>query len=393
MKKRINFILIIVFILGFSIQVNAQEEILFFWEKYEMTPNYLIEWARWRSSTFNIERHIESHGNSNEWILNVDRKTRDIICTKTNTIINLTSQIEQGIYKVGEYIETGYFIIEDTDFKNSIGVLSPGDTFNYSEAIRQGNTINLRKWTGVLNKDDYYGGHKLGQNFEITLRTKELGKFKGDFIGLVSSYNRTEYPDDGERNDYWYNYSHFLDLKAPPELSIYEPIENSRVGEQDNLIISGSVKDKNIGNIIDIKYSMGSMANSNITLTQPMSLIANGQEQSFKGYIRFQNLVSGNNTLELWAEDNTGLISNTISIKIMVFNTLENIVNTLKGYVYSDNVRFLIINSNTRIAQNAENDRLISSIRTELSNKNVRLFFIGQDKETEQYIKSKLSLN
>ncbi len=176
-----------------------------------------------------------------------------------------------------------------------------------------------------------------------------------------------------------------------PELMITEPIKNYKIGNQDSVMVSGEVKDVDIGNILNVKYSLETIKNQNIILTQPTKLISNSQWQMFRGYIQLQGLKTGTSLLELWAEDNQGGKSKTVEIPIIIFSTLENILDALKKYtVKTGNPQFMIINSDSRIVQNIENDRLIEQIKKELQSKNIKLFFSGKDGETEAYISSKL---
>lgn len=186
----------------------------------------------------------------------------------------------------------------------------------------------------------------------------------------------------------------YKSTNSTPELKIIEPMTNHRIGNQDSLIVNGQVLDEDLADVLKIKYDLDTIKAKEITLTQPINLISNGQWQSFKGNIQLNGLNSGSSILKLYAEDDKGDKSNVIEIPIITFNTLENVFNSLKSYTYkAGEPQFLVINSNTRIMQSTDNDRLINLIKTELNNKNVKLFFIGQGKETEQYIKSNLFLD
>lgn len=186
----------------------------------------------------------------------------------------------------------------------------------------------------------------------------------------------------------------YKSTNSTPELKIIEPMTNHRIGNQDSLIVNGQVLDEDLADVLKIKYDLDTIKAKEITLTQPINLISNGQWQSFKGNIQLNGLNSGSSILKLYAEDNKGAKSAVIEMPIVIFNTLENVLDSLKSYSYkSGEPQFLVINSNTRVVQNTDNDKLINLIKTELSSKNIKLFFIGQDKETEQYIKSRLLLD
>ena len=175
-----------------------------------------------------------------------------------------------------------------------------------------------------------------------------------------------------------------------PSITVIEPLTNKRVGNQDNLIISGNVRDADIGDILKIKYNLSNTKNREITLTQPKNIISNGQNQSFQGYINLGGLSSGNEVLEIYAEDNKGGTSNKINIPINVFNSLESILKSLKSYTKSGQPQILVVNTDTIIIQSTNNDNLINQIKKELKNKNVKLYFIGKDGPTRAFLESKL---
>lgn len=183
-------------------------------------------------------------------------------------------------------------------------------------------------------------------------------------------------------------------INRSPNLNITQPITNQRIGNQDNLIINGTVKDEDVGDILTIKYSINNIGSSNVTLTQPTSITSNGHTQSFQGYIKLNNLSSGDNNLKVWAEDNKGAKSNIVEVPIIAFNTLENVMKSLKSYTYkSGEPQYLVVNSSNTITQSIDNDNLISQIKRELEAKNIKLFFIGKDGTTESYINTKLLSN
>lgn len=225
--------------------------------------------------------------------------------------------------------------------------------------------------------------------------------------GVTSSISKLSYIDtdrslteikwrvcayNGKANsDYIYSSTFIIKHNEAPILNIIEPLSKYRVGDQDTLNISGIIKDENIGDAIKIKYSIEDTENLGITLTQPLSLISNGQWQSFQGYIKLDSLGSGNYNLKLWAEDDKLNRSGVLDIEIIIFNTLEGILNSLESYVYKEGEpQLLVVNSNTTITQNKENDRLSDRIKQELRDKNVKLFFIGKGGDTENYIKNLL---
>lgn len=214
-------------------------------------------------------------------------------------------------------------------------------------------------------------------------------KDKDTFISEVIAPNGT-YPSNGLHTDgYWY-----VDmgvLNNIPSIDLLQPITNERIGNQDNLIINGTVKDKDVGDKLIVKYSINDLEKRNITLTQPTSLITNGQTQSFQGYIKLSGLDSGKSILQVWVEDDKGGKSNVIKLPIIIYNTLENILESIKSYIYeAEDLQILVVNSNSIITQNPSNDILIEQIKQELEIKKIKLFFIGKDGETEDYIKSKL---
>jgi hypothetical protein len=224
---------------------------------------------------------------------------------------------------------------------------------------------------------------------EISDNTTYLFQSRGSLVGRIIAADG-KYPENGVHTDgYWYIKGGLAN--ASPNLVINHPILNERIGNQDNLIINGSVKDSNVGDILKVKYSLEDVKNREITLTQPNTIVANGQTQSFQGYINLGGLSSGNKVLELYSEDNKGGISNKVNVPINVFSSLESILKSLRAYTYkSGQVQFLVVNTDTIIIQSTNNDNLIDQIKKELKDKNVKLYFIGKDSPTKAYLESKL---
>ncbi|WIV11126.1 hypothetical protein [Proteiniborus sp. MB09-C3] len=385
MKKKISLLLMLVTMLGFSIQSYAANEKIYYWDKYSYEANHKITRKEWTSKviggTWYNARTL--------WDISID-SNEDIILTKTS-ISSKTSELTNYGYKVGDFI--GLYLLHNEE---DLGSFLIGHKFNYSQALRDKKTVNLNYYKTLMEYEnvDMDVNYIRSNPYGNYLR-KELALDKNYILqsqlGQVSSTNSNSYPNDGVLNGYYYKFSHSEDMNKNPELTIIEPLKNQRIGNQDAVIVSGKVKDVDIGNVLDVKYNLETIKNQDITLTQPTNIVSSGQWQTFQGYIQLQGLKTGTNLLELWTEDNQGGKSKTVEMPIVIFSTLENILDALKKYtVKAGNPQFMIINSDSRIVQNIENDRLIEQIKKELHSKNIKLFFSGRNGETEAYINSKL---
>lgn len=97
----------------------------------------------------------------------------------------------------------------------------------------------------------------------------------------------------------------------------------SEMNGYNNLLISGNVKDSDIGDELILRYSVDGTSLNNVNFS---SLVANGSEQSFSHNLTIDpSIPEGNRTLRVWAEDNKGGKSNEVTHNFNVDKSGPNI--------------------------------------------------------------------
>jgi hypothetical protein len=319
----------------------------------------------------------------------ISNKTLRATCNGATSTLNQTTNIP-GTQGVSGYFD---FTIEIQEYIENNIPTTPSN-ITVPTTIKSGENIPI-SWAASIDSDGDSITYRLERSINGGSYTQIYSGSSRNYTDKAQSswetvayrvraYDGTDYSS--------YRTSSIVTIinNEKPSITVIEPLTNKRVGNQDNLIISGNVRDADIGDILKIKYNLSNTKNREITLTQPKNIISNGQNQSFQGYINLGGLSSGNEVLEIYAEDNKGGTSNKINIPINVFNSLESILKSLKSYTKSGQPQILVVNTDTIIIQSTNNDNLINQIKKELKNKNVKLYFIGKDGPTRAFLESKL---
>ena len=116
-----------------------------------------------------------------------------------------------------------------------------------------------------------------------------------------------------------------------PSIILAQPADKlvlSEVNGFNTIPISGNFKDEDIGDILSVKYSIGSLpGNQNVTLTP--NITANGNNQAFSGNIAIDSTIpQGSHIFKLWVEDSNGAKSSEITRTIIFDKTAPSITYT-----------------------------------------------------------------
>lgn len=114
----------------------------------------------------------------------------------------------------------------------------------------------------------------------------------------------------------------------PPTLSLTSPSNNrdlSEVPGYNVLTIGGQAHDSDVGDVVNIKYTIdGITAHTNRTL---VTYTSNGAARTFSQGVPIDSTIpQGTYTLRVWAEDNKGGISSTVTRTIIVDKTRPTIL-------------------------------------------------------------------
>lgn len=109
-------------------------------------------------------------------------------------------------------------------------------------------------------------------------------------------------------------------VNSSPSLNLTTPDNTLVLKAGDNLAITGTVQDTDVGDTLTMKYSIsGVPAHNGITLG---TITANGAPQAFSYNVTIDGTIpQGNYTLTVWAEDDKGGISQNITRSFLVDKT------------------------------------------------------------------------
>lgn len=203
------------------------------------------------------------------------------------------------------------------------------------------------------------------------------------YMPVINLKNGIDLKGSGTRTDP-YKYL----TNAPPVLnSITAPAANSQHITNSTLSVSGSLKDEDAGQALDIQYRIGSGAWKALN-----TVTATGNNQNFTGNVPLTGLAEGNHILSFRVVDADAEASNTISRTIQVVSILKEVNEKISNYLPSgqnQDSKVVVVNTNNAINNNTTNTNLMNSIKGNLNNRDVDgLFFIGQG---GSYVQSNLT--
>lgn len=166
----------------------------------------------------------------------------------------------------------------------------------------------------------------------------------------------------------------------------------------EEILLSGRIKDVNVGKGLQLKYTIAGVpghTNTEVQMINPQVLVSNGGFLDFQAKIKLDSSIPTNEyVLNLWVEDDKGGVSNTYRTDISIKSILYLIQGKLAKYIPQEKVediRSIVINTDNIITSNNENDTLISKISNKIKQLDSNIFFIGKDGDTRNYIESNLT--
>lgn len=224
-----------------------------------------------------------------------------------------------------------YFTVNggNSDF----GYITPSDRINNTYG-QFGFSLYFDTVTLIGRNQHYESYHnKVRQKVDFFKDSSDV-ILNGNEIGIRTNYEPKSLKIRGNLDADWgsiYLNSMYL-LDQPLRLKNEKPSiqltsSNQQVVSEMNgynsLLITGNIKDSDIGDELILRYSIDGTSLNNINFS---SLVANGSEQSFSHNITIDpSIPEGNRTLRVWAEDNKGGKSNEITHNFNVDKSGPNI--------------------------------------------------------------------
>ncbi|MTI53781.1 hypothetical protein [Geosporobacter ferrireducens] len=170
-----------------------------------------------------------------------------------------------------------------------------------------------------------------------------------------------------------------------PGITLTAPVNSSNYGEV--LELTGKAWDS-FGGKLTISTSIGGKSTSTTLNTSPTI-----QPASDNYVLRWQGTNvppegEYTNIVITVTDEHGGSNSVTLS-KITITDVLATIKKRIQEHILLDSgsdLRFLIIDTDTKITESQRNNELLEQIRSMIKNRGTHLFFIGNDNETKNYI-------
>lgn len=208
--------------------------------------------------------------------------------------------------------ELSYFISDTKSYNKDrfTGTLIV-DEYDYNKAVSK----------FVTAHDYLIGLYDIGETFTVTVSTD--GVFSGTVYKPDTRVWRQDYKGTVYKSgiDNYYEYTvtiKYID-NSSPTIALISPSENGYFSKEvghNTILIQGTVNDQDIGDTINIYYSIDGGSTQNIS-----SISANGSNQSFSKSISTTTLSEGTHTIKVWATDNKGGTSGIVSRNIYIDKT------------------------------------------------------------------------
>lgn len=182
--------------------------------------------------------------------------------------------------------------------------------------------------------------------------------------------------------------SQFTIYNHRPNVSISNPSLPTNVN--DSFTLTGKVSDSN-RDTVTIKATIDGKTKT-ITISNPPSSTPSSDNWS----LTWTDLKEGNySNIKIIVTDDKGSYEEILwGGSLLIKDVLKIIDNAIQDNILpnADNkTRVILGNTNVGIAENSNNNKTISSIKSNVSNRESELFFVGQKGNTKNYIENKLT--
>lgn len=262
---------------------------------------------------------------------------------KADSYYRIYGNVMPSFVITGNETITGYSEIK---INHSTGDLSLS---GYSKSIKAGGSGTL--YTSI---DGQIIEQQALQSSSNSSNVKQWSNFtskqynKGSFIEAIIG-TENQYPKNGVGADgYWYVRKDIAN--KPPAIIVDELNDDSNLFEKSELAINGTISDVDIDDVVTVKYKVNNSSTRNIK-----AYVSQGTEESFSKVLIYKNgslydgstlvianLIDGNHTITVWAEDNNGGKSEEHKITIITKrNRLPELIITdypqdLQGLITTD---------------------------------------------------------
>jgi len=204
---------------------------------------------------------------------------------------------------------------------SDFGYITPSDRINNTYG-QFGFTLYFDTVTKIGRNQNYESYHnKVRQKVDF-FSDSGVVIFNGNEIGIRTNYEPTSLKIRGELDADWGSFyltaMYLLDqpLKLrneKPSIQLTSSNQQivSEINGHNNLVITGNVKDSDIGDTLTLRYSVDGTSLNNVNFG---SIVANGSEQPFSHNITIDpSIPEGTRTIRVWVEDNKGGKSNEVT--------------------------------------------------------------------------------
>lgn len=139
--------------------------------------------------------------------------------------------------------------------------------------------------------------------------SKQTRYSRGNYIKTITG-DKGEYPDNSHKGSYWYVKKGLANTVPNIRLAI----KSSELFEGSQVDIKGTASDIDSGDVVTVKYKVNNSSIRNIK-----AYVSQGTEEAFSKVLTYKNgslydgstlvianLIDGNHTITVWAEDNNG---------------------------------------------------------------------------------------
>jgi hypothetical protein len=182
------------------------------------------------------------------------------------------------------------------------------------------------------------------------------------------------------------NYKPNIEITTAPSTynyGLYEPFTiQGKVWDvhRDRITISATINGKTVSTTVN-NVPSSKPAGTNFTLSW------SGNKSPSEG--EYKNIVF--NISDVYGGTNSKTWTGTIVVEDILKKIEEKIDHHI-NLNSDEDVRTIVINTNTKVSASTRNNEILARIRKKLMNRDLNLYFIGKDQETINYIKSRLNL-
>ena len=175
--------------------------------------------------------------------------------------------------------------------------------------------------------------------------SKQTSYSRGSYVKTITG-NNGEYPNNGREGSYWYVKKGLANTVPNIRLAI----KSSELFEGSQVDIKGTASDIDSGDVVTVKYKVNNSSIRNIK-----AYVSQGTEEAFSKVLTYKNgslydgatlvianLIDGNHTITVWAEDNNGGKSEEHKITIITKRnrppelTITDYPQDLQGLITTD---------------------------------------------------------